>query len=123
MPVESVSAIVFFSPDPPRLADFYRAHLGIQLESQAHGPMGDHLEGWLGDVHVAVLKGRGPDAQGGGLSATFRVKDLDAFVRTLEAAGVSPTRKILDLGDGKRLGTFRDPDGNAFSLIEVAAAA
>jgi len=120
MQVQSVSAIVFFSPDPERLASFYRTHLGIPFEPQAHGPMRDHMECDLGDLHMAVLKGRptgGPEA--GGMAATFRVKGIDACVKDLAAAGVMSTRKIMDLGEGKRVATFRDPDGNAFNLIDL----
>jgi predicted enzyme related to lactoylglutathione lyase len=81
--------------------------------------MRDHIEGWLGDVHVAVLKGRGPGEQGGGVAPTFRVRGLDRFVAALTTAGTPPVRKVADLGEGKRLATFRDPDGNAFSLIDL----
>jgi catechol 2,3-dioxygenase-like lactoylglutathione lyase family enzyme len=121
MQVDSVSAVVFFSPNPTRLASFYKTHLGIPLDLGRHGPMQDHVEGWLGDVHVAVLKGRGPGEQGGGVAPTFRVRNLDAFVAALDGSGIEPVRKVVDLGEGKRLASFRDPDGNAFSLIEVAA--
>jgi predicted enzyme related to lactoylglutathione lyase len=119
MNVDSLSAVVFFSPDPNRLAGFYRTNLGIPLEHESHGPMKDHIEGWLGSVHVAVLKGRGPGEQGGGVAPTFRVRGLDAFVAALTTAGTPPVRKVADLGEGKRLASFRDPDGNAFSLIDL----
>jgi predicted enzyme related to lactoylglutathione lyase len=120
MNVQFLSAIVFISSDPARLADFYKTHLGIPLEHESHGPMKDHIEGWLGDVHVAVLKGRGPAEGVGGVAPTFRVQDLDAFVASLAAAGASPIRKIANLGEGKRLASFRDPDGNTFSLLEMS---
>ena len=119
----SVSAVVFTSPEPRRLADFYRMHLGIPIESISHGPMKDHQEGWLGDpahggVHIAVLKGPGPGSVGGA-APTFRVRGLDACVAELEAAGMRSAHKIADLGQGKRVVTFRDPDGNIFRLIDL----
>jgi catechol 2,3-dioxygenase-like lactoylglutathione lyase family enzyme len=124
MNVLSLSAVVFTSPDPERLAGFYRARLGIPLEAASHGPMKDHQEGWLGDperggVHVAVLKGRQPDAASGGPAPTFRVRGLAACVAELEAAGTRPLHKIADLGEGKRVASFRDPDGNIFRLIDL----
>jgi catechol 2,3-dioxygenase-like lactoylglutathione lyase family enzyme len=120
----SVSAVVFTSPDPCRLADFYRTHLGIPIESSSHGPLKDHQEGWLGDparggVHIAVLKGPGPGPKGGGPAPTFRVRGLDACVAELEAAGTRPAHKIAELGEGKRMVSFRDPDGNIFRLIDL----
>jgi predicted enzyme related to lactoylglutathione lyase len=119
MTVEFLSALVFFSPAPEPLAAFYRTHLGIPFEHHGHGPIRDHLEADLGGVHMAVLKGRAPARDGGGVAPTFRVEDLDAAVGRLRASDVHPTRKILELGDGKRVATYRDPDGNTFSLIEV----
>jgi predicted enzyme related to lactoylglutathione lyase len=119
MNVESLSAVVFFSSDPGRLAGFYKTHLGIPFQPESHGPMRDHLEAWVGGVHFAVLKGRGPAPEAGGVAPTFRVKGLDAFVAALEGAGVALMRKVLDLGEGKRVASFRDPDGNTFSLIEL----
>src|ERR1700760_654946 len=103
MNVESVSAVLFFSPDPERLAGFYKATLGIPFEMDHHGAIRDHLEADLGDVHLAVLKGRGPNPEGGGISPTFRVTGLDAFVEALRAAGVEPQGRVLDLGEGKRV--------------------
>lgn len=119
MNIESLSAVVFTSPDPSRLADFYKSHLGIPFEHESHGPMKNHLEATVGDLHFAVLKGRGPGEGGGGVTPTFRVRGLDGFVSALEVAGVNRLRKILDLGEGKRLASFRDPDGNTFNLIDL----
>jgi predicted enzyme related to lactoylglutathione lyase len=119
MKVESVSAVLFFSPEPARLAEFYETTLGIPFEMDHHGAIRDHLEADLGEVHLAVLKGHGPNPEGGGISPTFRVTGLDAFVATLGAAGVVPLQRVLDLGEGKRVASFRDPDGNSFNLIEL----
>ena len=120
MNVESVSAILFYSPEPARLARFYVANLAIAFQLDRHGAIREHHEADLGDVHLAVLKGRGPGADGGGVSPTFRVRGLDAFVRKLDEAGAHPLRPVLDLGEGKRVASFRDPDGNTFNLIEIA---
>jgi predicted enzyme related to lactoylglutathione lyase len=120
MPVESVSAILFYSSEPERLARFYSTHLGIPFELDRHGAIREHLEADIGDVHLAVLKGRGPDSQGGGVSPTFRVGGLDAFVKALRDAAAVPLRPVLDLGQGKRVASFLDPDGNTFNLIEIA---
>jgi predicted enzyme related to lactoylglutathione lyase len=124
MKVLSISAVTITSNDPKRLADFYRSHLGIPLESQSHGPMKEHFEGWLGDperggVHFAVLKGRAAVADAGGAAPTFRVQGIDAFVADLKAVGTAPLHAIANLGEGKRLASFRDPDGNVFRLIDL----
>jgi predicted enzyme related to lactoylglutathione lyase len=47
------------------------------------------------------------------------VRGLDAWVGDLGQSGVTAVREIIDLGEGKRLASFRDPDGNLFSLIDL----
>src|SRR6185436_4691191 len=54
-----------------------------------------------------------------GLSATFRVRGLDRFVEDLQTAGVQQLHKVVELGEGKRLVSFRDADENRFSLIDI----
>lgn len=125
MQVLSLSAVTITSPDPERLAEFYRVQLGVPLTAASHGPIKHHYEGWLGapergGVHVAVLKGRSPGEHAGGTAPTFRVQDLAASVSELEAAGVPRLHAIAQIGEGKRLASFRDPDGNVFRLIEIA---
>jgi catechol 2,3-dioxygenase-like lactoylglutathione lyase family enzyme len=114
-----LSAVVYHSPNPERLADFYRRHLGIPFEHGHHGPMRDHLEAWFEGTHFAVLKGPVREAEGGGVSPTFRVKGIERFIEALAEDGVRPKHKVADLGEGKRLVSFRDLDGNVFSLIDL----
>jgi predicted enzyme related to lactoylglutathione lyase len=124
MKIESVSAVLFYSPEPAQLASFYRAHLGIPFEPDRHGAAREHLECDIGHVHLAVLKGHRPQAprtEATGVAPTFGVGDLDAFVQALGRAGVAPSGSILDLGEGRRVAQFRDPDGNSFQLIEHRA--
>jgi predicted enzyme related to lactoylglutathione lyase len=124
MQVMSVSAVTITSPDPARLAEFYRSQLGVPLNRASHGPIQEHFEGWLGEpaqggVHFAVLKGRGPADNAGGAAPTFRVRDITACVEELTRAGVARMHQIADLGEGKRLASFRDPDGNVFRLMDL----
>jgi predicted enzyme related to lactoylglutathione lyase len=124
MHARALSALVFYSPDPERLGAFYRERLGIPFEHQGHGPIRVHLEAWLGTaesggIHFAILKGAGPAGEKGAIAPTFRVEDLARSVAELEQAGTRRVRPIFDLGEGKRLASYADPDGNVFSLIEV----
>ena len=124
MKIDCVSAVLFYSPEPTRLATFYRIHLGIPFEPDRHGAAQEHLECDIGPVHLAVLKGHAPNAprtQATGVAPTFGVGDLDAFVQALERAGIAPSGSILHLGEGRRVAQFHDPDGNAFQLLEHRA--
>jgi len=124
MHAEALSALVIYSPHPEQLAVFYRTHLGIPFESHGHGPIRDHLEAWLGGapghgVHLAILKGNGPEGHRGSVAPTFRVADLDRAVTSMRDGGAKQVRAVFDIGEGKRLASFADTDGNVFSLIEV----
>jgi len=113
----SFSALTMHSSDPARLSRFYRDVIGLPLAPHAHGTVGDHDEGDLGDVHLAIWKASA--RVGGPFVPVFRVDDLDAWLLHLTSAGVPSLHKPLDLGEGKRVVTFTDPDQNAFRLIEI----
>jgi glyoxylase I family protein len=116
MKIESLSALVFRSDDPERLARFYREHLGIPFALQGHGTMPGHQEAWFEGIHFAVLKRTQLEAQ---LAPTFRVSNLDACIEQLARKGVQPLRAPLQLDENMRVSSFRDSDGNTFNLIEL----
>ncbi len=117
MKILSFSALTMHSAKPDRLVAFYRDALGLPLAPHEHGTVGEHHEGDLGEVHLAVWKAS--PRVGGPFVPVFRVEDLDASCASLDALGVPALHKTLDLGEGKRVVTFTDPDGNAFRLIEI----
>src|SRR5690349_9593045 len=116
---ESLAGIIMYSPDPDRLIAFYRDQLGVPLAPAEHGTVGGHFEGRLGGVHFAVW-----DAKQGHASAplvtTFRVANVGAASEALLTAGATRSHKVIDLGEGKRIVGFVDPDGRPFRLIEIA---
>jgi predicted enzyme related to lactoylglutathione lyase len=117
--IERLSALLFYSPDPERLAGFYRDALGIPFEPSTHGgAIGQHFEGFHGGTHFAIWKGPAAEAAPR-MEATYRVRDLDRALGELEAREVVPLGPPRKLGEGKRVATFRDPDGNRFNLIEL----
>jgi predicted enzyme related to lactoylglutathione lyase len=120
MNVQAVSAVVFLSKQPERLAGFYRKHLGIAFEPERHGGLEEHFEATMGGMHLAVVPGNGREAAGGsGVSPTFRVQGLQGWIDELSGAGVRAVGGVLELGEKRRLVSFRDPDGNLFSLIDL----
>jgi len=113
----SFSALTMHSKDPVRLAEFYRDALGLPHAIHSHGTLGAHYEGGLGGVHFAVWQAS--PAVGGPFVPVFRVANLDAELARLCGRGVEARHKPLDIGEGKRVVTLSDPDGNGFRLIEV----
>jgi catechol 2,3-dioxygenase-like lactoylglutathione lyase family enzyme len=51
----------------------------------------------------------------------FRVEDLDAARRGLEAKGVVFDDRVGEVAGYARFASFPDPDGNTVQLIEYAA--
>ena len=119
MNTPSLSALTMHSADPSRLARFYREAVGLPLEPHTHGTLPEHHEAFVHGVHFAVW--RAGEHVGGPFVPVFRVDDLDAASARLRAASVPALHKPIDLGEGKRVVTFRDPDGNAFRLIQIDA--
>jgi predicted enzyme related to lactoylglutathione lyase len=124
MTAHALAGIIFYSPDPDRLARFYRESLGIPFAPSTHGgAIREHNEGMFGGVHFAIWRSNEEHApaQGGrgSLVPTFRVDDVGAWVDAMAARGVPLAYKVVELGEGKRVATFADPDGNAFRLIQL----
>jgi len=119
--IQSVTGLVFYSPDVERLAGFYGELLGVPLEQTSHGTQGVHREGLFAGVHFAFWGASAGHAPGpeAALVPTFRTSDLDSAERGLLERGANRLHKPLALGEGKRVVGFTDPDGRAFRLIEI----
>ena len=55
---------------------------------------------------------------GGGVVAYWGVEDADAALGRLLELGATEDGGVRDVGGGIRTATVRDPDGNAFGIIE-----
>ncbi len=118
--VTALSALTMHSSNPDRLARFYRDAVGLPLAPHVHGTLAVHYEAFVHGVHFAVWKAGAH--VGGPFVPVFLVGDLASAAAKLEALGVDSLHTPMDLGEGKRVITFRDPDANAFRLIEIRAA-
>ncbi len=108
--------------DTARALRFYREVLGLDIEPGR--PELGFPGAWLrlGDRQLHLLElpspdpGQGRPAHGGRDRHTaVRVSDLAAFVDRLERAGIPYTMSR----SGRRALFCRDPDGNAWELIEA----
>lgn len=115
MKPEAFAGIVRYSQDPDRLAKFYREALDIQVAPTRHGPVKTHHEALFGGVHFAIW-GAG---EGHGLVPVFRVAELAAASAEMARLGVPLKFGPIDLGEGKMLASFVDPDGQEFRLIQI----
>lgn len=118
--VTGIGGIFFKSPDPKRLAAWYRDHLGLDVAA------------WNG----AVFQWGGPDSAPGmtiwspfaqdstymepgtaSFMVNFRVADLDALLAALREEGCHVVDDAQTSEQGK-FGWVIDPDGNKVELWE-----
>ena len=100
---------------------FYVATLGFTKLRDAPTPNGGRwIELAPGDENVTItLEPAAPDTSRGAIGIRFSTDDAAAAQAALRAAGVD-TDEILRWPGVPPMFAFRDPDGNAFSLTELA---
>jgi len=126
MPVLGLGGFFFRANDPDGLSAWYREHLGVgggcvATEGAAPDEQSWQTEG--GPVVFAPFEAStdyfAADKQ---FMLKLRVRDLDAMLRHLEAAGVDITTKPeWDDPSVGRFARIHDPEGNAIELWEPPA--
>ena len=113
-----IGGLFFRARDPKALARWYAEHLGIDsgLEGetvwqQEHGPTV-----WAPFEADTDYFGRREQ----GTMVNFRVRDLDAMLEQLRAAGADVDDRVEDHEFG-RFGWASDPEGNRFELWQPKA--
>jgi predicted enzyme related to lactoylglutathione lyase len=91
----------------------YVALLGI--EPQADGPyyVGFEAEG----QQIGLVPGGGPQGMTSPV-AYWHVADIEAKLAEVTAAGATLHEPVRDVGGGRLVATFADPDGNILGLIQ-----
>jgi len=116
--VLGIGGVFFKARDPKALAAWYRDNLGVPVEpDQTYASFKSAGAGeeavWSTFPADTKYFGDGP-ATG---MINFRVRDLDAMLAQLRAAGADVHDKIEDEGYGK-FGWVTDPEGNRIELWE-----
>ena len=120
--ISSVQDVYYNVSDMSRAIRFYGGVLGLMLEHQSKQWSSVNVGGvqlglhWTGGDPVPDVPG---DAHGpyAGAQIKFRVDDIHAAARHLEAAGARVLSEVWDRPWGK-LVVFRDPDGNYLTLMQ-----
>lgn len=124
--VTGIGGVFFKSRDPKELKRWYAERLGV--------PMGEHdiiAFTWTDPQHPAgegmtvlemfAAESRHFEPSKSPFMLNFRVRDLDAMLAQLRAAGATVEDKIDDSEFG-RFGWVHDPDGNRVELWEPPGA-
>src|SRR5207248_1874353 len=113
-----IGGVFFKARDPKALAAWYREHLGVPVEaSQTYGALKSTAAGeqtvWSTFPADTKYFGTGPAP----FMINYRVRNLEAMLAQLRAAGVQVDHKVEDYDYG-RFGWAIDPEGNRLELWE-----
>jgi len=115
--VQGIGGVFFRARDPEALRAWYAEQLGIDMED--YGTTFTAAEGdqtvWA--PFAADTEYFGPTGQQS--MVNFRVRDLDAMLDQLRAAGVAVDEQVEEMEFG-RFGWATDLEGNRFELWEPA---
>lgn len=116
--VEGIGGFFFTADDPEALAAWYADHLGVLPPPTSYDG-----EVWTQRAGPTVVAAFGSDAAGspmigrGSWGINFRVRNLDAIVDQLRAAGIDVMVDDEEYPNG-RFAQLHDPEGNAIQLWE-----
>ncbi|RZS43731.1 putative enzyme related to lactoylglutathione lyase [Herbihabitans rhizosphaerae] len=91
----------------------YTALLGIAPQADSSYYVGFDAEG----QHIGLVPGGGPQAMTSPV-AYWHVPDIDAKLAEVTAAGATVKEPVHDVGGGRVVATFTDPDGNVVGLLQ-----
>ncbi len=113
--VAGIGGVFFRARDPERLRAWYAGHLGVDVADWG----GQAFVAQDGDVTVwslfSVQSDYFPPRQPA--MVNYRVRDLDAMLAQLRAAGIPVAEKVDEDPNG-RFAWATDPEGNRFELWE-----
>jgi predicted enzyme related to lactoylglutathione lyase len=124
--VLGIGGVFFKAKDPAALAEWYRKHLGIDVQpwggfafraSAAHGPNHD-VTVW--SLFPATSKYFDPSREP--FMVNYRVRDLDALLAALRAEGCAVDERVESSEYG-RFGWVMDPEGHRIELWQPPSGA
>ena len=91
----------------------YTALLGVEPTADAPYYVGYDAEG----QHIGLVPNGGPQGMSSPV-AYWHVADIEAKLAEVTAAGATVKDKPRDVGGGRLVATFTDPDGNVLGLVQ-----
>ena len=110
---EGVKTILHPVTDLAAAKAVYTALLGIEPQADAPYYVGYDVAG----QQIGLVPGGGPQAMTSPV-AYWHVTDIAAKLAEVTAAGAAVKDEPRDVGGGRLVATFTDPDGNVLGLIQ-----
>jgi predicted enzyme related to lactoylglutathione lyase len=114
--VTGIGGVFFRASDPVALSAWYGQHLGVPVDEAGHAIFPESRNTVWSPFPMDT--NYWPREQGG--MVNFTVRDLDAMLAQLRAAGVDVDDRVEDHEYG-RFGWATDPEGNRFELWQPLA--
>ena len=110
---EGIKTVLHPVSDLARAKPVYAALLGIQPQADSSYYVGFDAAG----QHIGLVPGGGPQSMTSPV-AYWHVPDIEAKLAEVTAAGATVKEAPRDVGGGRLVASFTDPDGNVLGLIQ-----
>jgi predicted enzyme related to lactoylglutathione lyase len=110
---QGVKTILHPVTDLAKAKAVYTALLGIEPQADAPYYVGYDVEG----QQIGLVPGGGPEHATSPV-AYWHVADIEAKLAEVTAAGATVKESPREVGGGRLVATFSDPDGNVLGLIQ-----
>jgi predicted enzyme related to lactoylglutathione lyase len=113
MTTEGIKTVLHPVSDLDRAKAVYTALLGQPPQTDAPYYVGYDVAG----QHIGLVPGGGPQAMTSPV-AHWHVSDIEATLADVTAAGATVKEPSHEVGGGRMVASFTDPDGNVLGLIQ-----
>jgi predicted enzyme related to lactoylglutathione lyase len=110
---QGIKTVLHPVSDLARAKAVYAALLGVAPQSDAPYYVGFEAEG----QQIGLVPGGGPEGMSSPV-AYWHVTDIEAKLAEVTAAGAAVKEPAHDVGGGRLVATFTDPDGNVLGLLQ-----
>jgi predicted enzyme related to lactoylglutathione lyase len=112
-PTEGIKIVLHPVSDLEKAKAVYTALLGMEPQADAPYYVGYDAAG----QHIGLVPGGGPQGMTSPV-AYWQVADIEAKLAEVTAAGAAVKEAPHDVGGGRLVAAFTDPDGNVLGLVQ-----
>jgi predicted enzyme related to lactoylglutathione lyase len=110
---QGIKTVLHPVSDVTKAKAVYTALLGLEPQADSEYYVGYDVAG----QHIGLLPGGGPQGLTSPL-AYWHVSDIEAKLAEVTAAGAVVKDAVQDVGGGRLVASFTDPDGNVLGLVQ-----
>ncbi len=111
--VQGIKTVLHPVTDLAKAKAVYAALLGVEPQTD-----GDYYVGFdVAGQHIGLVPGGGPQGMTSPV-AFWHVADIEATLADVTAAGATVKEAAHDVGGGRLVATFTDPDGNVLGVLQ-----